>query len=100
VELIVRAGDATIVGVEGGTTDGSREPPFYDPRALAGGRIVLAAFHTRVALTRGRHRVATVHLREAGPAPAYELRLAAAGAPDGSPAAAGVDLVSGKGDER
>jgi len=99
VELVVRSGDATVVGVEGGTTDGFREPPYYDPQALAGGRIVLAAFNTKVGLSRGRHRVATIHMREAGPAPAYELRLMAAAAPDGSPAVVDIDLVSGKGRE-
>jgi hypothetical protein len=99
VELIVRSGDATIVGVEGGTTDGFRDPPYYDPQALAGGRIVLAAFNTKVALSPGRHRVATVHMREAGAAPVYELRLTAAAGPDGVPAAADINLVSGKGAE-
>jgi hypothetical protein len=99
VELLVRSGDATIVGVEGGTTDGFRDPPYYDPKALAGGRIVLAAFNTKVALSPGRHRVATVHMREAGAAPVYELRLTAAAGPDGVPAAADINLVSGKGAE-
>ncbi|MBI5501475.1 MAG: hypothetical protein HY907_14615 [Deltaproteobacteria bacterium] len=99
VELVVKSGDATVVGVEGGTTDGFREPPFFDPKALAGGRIVLAAFNTKVGLSRGRHRVATLHMREAGPAPAYELRLVAAASPDGSPADVDIDLVSGKGRE-
>jgi len=95
----VLAGDATIVGVEGGTSDGFRDPPYYDPKALAGGRIVLAAFNTKVALSPGRHRVATVHMREAGAAPIYELRLTAAAGPDGVPAPADINLVSGKGAE-
>jgi hypothetical protein len=100
VELVVRSGDATIVGVEGGTVDGFREPPYYDAAALAGGRIILAAFNTKVSLSPGRHRVATVHMREAGAAPVYELRLVAAAAPDGSAAVADIDLVSGKGENR
>jgi hypothetical protein len=99
VELVVRSGDATIVGVEGGTSEGFREPPFYDPRALAGGRIVLAAFDTRTSLAPGRHRVATLHLREAEPS-TYALELLAAAAPDGSPATADVHLVRIEGEER
>jgi hypothetical protein len=100
VELVVRSGEATIVGVEGGTAEGFREPPYYDPKALAGGRIVLAAFDTRASLPPGRHRVATLHLREAGSRATYELALLAASAPDGSPAAAQIHLVGAKGEQR
>lgn len=93
VELVVVSGDARIVGVEGGTAEGFREPPYYDSAALLGGRIVLAAFNTHISLPLGRHRVATVHVREAGPSPTYELRLAAAAGPEGAPAAARAVLV-------
>lgn len=100
VEIAVKSGSATLVGVEGGTAAGFREPPYYDDAALMGGRIVLAAFSTNAHLGRGRHRVAVIHVREEGPAPEYEIRLVAAGAVDGSPAVAGIDLVSAKGAER
>jgi len=83
VELVVRSGDASIVGVEGGTAAGFSSPPYYDPAALRAGRIVLAAFNTKVSLKEGRHRVAVVHLREAGPSPEYALEVVAAAAPDG-----------------
>jgi len=92
VDLVVVSGDARIVGVEGGTAEGFREPPYYDSAALLGGRIVLAAFNTHTSLARGRHRVATVHVREAGGPPTYELRLVAAAGPDGAPATAGAVL--------
>jgi len=82
VELVVTAGDARIVGVEGGEAPFA-EPPRYDPAALAGGRIILAAFDTHAALPAGRHRVAIVHVRAAGPA-AYSVRVAAAADPDGT----------------
>lgn len=89
VELVVTDGDARIVGVEGGEPPGFEEPPYYDPAALAGGRIVLAAFSTEQALPAGAtHRVATVHLRETGPAATYELRLIVAADAAGAPAAA------------
>ena len=97
VELVVVSGDARIVGVEGGTAEGFREPPYYDSAALLGGRIVLAAFNTHIGLPAGRHRVATVHVREAGPSPTYELRLAAAAGPEGAPAAAKAILVMEEG---
>lgn len=98
VELVVTSGEATIVGVEGGEAPGFRGAPYYDPAALAGGRIVIGAFSTEQILSRGRHRVAAVHLREAGDAPAeYELRLVAAATADGRRATAQPTLEPGKG---
>ena len=99
VELVVRAGDASIVGVEGGTEAGFSTPPYYDPAALYAGRIVLAAFNTKVSLKKGRHRVAVVHLREAGPSPAYALEVVAAAAADGSRVQVRAVLVDVKGAE-
>jgi len=79
VELVVTRGEATIVGVEGGDSPGFEDAPYYDPAALAGGRIVVGALSTEHVLPRGRQRVAAVHMREAGPGPVeYELRLMAA----------------------
>ncbi len=68
-ELEVVAGRAEIVGVEGGGEPGFSEPPYYDPAALAGGRVILGAFDTKRALPTGRQRVAVVHLRETGTVP-------------------------------
>lgn len=98
VELIVTRGQATIVGVEGGEAPGFKGAPYYDPAALAGGRIAIGAFSTKHALSRGRHRVAAVHLREAGDEPAeYELRLVAAATADGGRTTAQPILGPGKG---
>ena len=83
IELVVEEGDAQIVGVEGGEHPAFKEAPFYDPRALMSGRIILAAFSTDAALPRGRVRLLTVHVREVGPAPRYSLRLVAAAGADG-----------------
>jgi hypothetical protein len=99
VELVVRSGEASIVGVEGGTAKGFTAPPYYDPAALYAGRIVLAAFNTKVRLEKGRHRVAVLHLREAGPRPAYALRVVAAAAPDGARIEVRAILVDVKGVE-
>ena len=63
IELTIA--DATIVGVEGGEPEIWREPPHYDPEALTGGRIILAAFTTGAAPA-GRARVARLHLEASG----------------------------------
>ena len=71
--------DATLVGVEGGESAAFADPPFYDPKALAGGRVVLAAFHVGGDGPTGRTRVARLHLRVAGPAdPTYTTKLSVA----------------------
>jgi hypothetical protein len=76
---------AKIVGVEGGDVDVFRAAPYYDPAALQGGRIVIAAFTTDVDPPRGRIRVATLHFFEpAGCMPAYRARLVVAVAADGA----------------
>jgi hypothetical protein len=70
-----------IVGVEGGEAPFDA-PPYYDPAALAGGRIILAAFSTERSLPPGRHRVAVLHVREVGE-PRTDIRLVAAADPNG-----------------
>ena len=49
VEITVAAGDAKLVGIEGGEHPEFTEPPFYDPAALREERVVLAAFSTAAA---------------------------------------------------
>ncbi|MDP6117102.1 MAG: hypothetical protein QF437_22660 [Planctomycetota bacterium] len=61
-EILVKEGDARIVGVEGGDHPAFKEAPYYDPEALKSGRIIIAAFHTGKDLPDGRTRVARVHL--------------------------------------
>ena len=84
---------ATIVGVEGGEPKAYAEPPFYDPKALQGGRIVLAAFTTDAAPPSGRIRVARLHLQ--GPAQLTSHELVAA-APGGARLDVKVELVRAK----
>jgi hypothetical protein len=96
---IVAGGNATIVGVEGGEHPAFLEPPYYDPAALAGGRIVIAAFDTGSDLPRQRNRVATLNLREVGSVdPTYRATLEIAGNADGEAIDAAVDLVPAEGD--
>jgi hypothetical protein len=96
---IVADGDAIIVGVEGGEHPAFFAPPYYDPAALAGGRIIIAAFDTGSDLPAQRTRVATLHLREVGPVePTYRATLEIAGDSDGRVIDAAVDLVPDEGD--
>lgn len=93
IELVVEQGEAEIVGVEGGQEEGFENPPYYDPKALSKGRIVLGAFSTEASLAPGqRHRVATVHLREQGPPTVYTARVEVAAGVDGSPVSARPEL--------
>ena len=84
--------DATIVGVEGGEPKAYAEPPFYDPKALRGGRIVLAAFTLEATPPSGRIRVARLHLQERQPSQLTAHEIVAA-APGGARLDAKVDLV-------
>ena len=79
--------DAKIVGVEG-----VQEPPFYDPAALQGGRIILAQFTTEPNPPAGRVLVARVHLMESGKTD-YTAKLMAAASPGGERIAPRIDLV-------
>lgn len=98
VELTERRGVMQIVGIERGDDATFRDPPFYDRVALERGgtdRIVLASYSLSAAeqLPRGRVRVARVHVRATAEAePYYEARLVAAGAVDGRPIDAQLNL--------
>jgi hypothetical protein len=82
VEVVVREGDVKIVGVEGGEHPAFKTPPYYDPAALEGGRIILAAFDVNGPVPAGRTRVARVHVRvEGDTAPQYGVHLAVAASP-------------------
>jgi hypothetical protein len=92
-ELNVTAGDVTLVGVEGGDHRAYRQPPYYDPAALARQRIVIAAFDLGSDLPRGKTRVARLMVRVRGAtAPAYEATLAVAAAQDGKPVNATISV--------
>jgi hypothetical protein len=98
VELTERSGSMQVVGIERGDDATFRDPPFYDRVVLerdVTDRVVLASFSLSGAetLPRGRVRVARVHVRTTGGAqPDYEARLVAAGAADGQPIAAGLNV--------
>lgn len=91
-------GDAMIVGVEGGDSPAFAAAPHYDPKALAGGRIIIADLDVGTDLPRGRTRVATLHMRESGATPTYHVALQVAANADGSPIPATVHLEPEQGD--
>jgi hypothetical protein len=80
LEFTARKGAVRIVGIEGGEHAAFREPPYYDPRAMRGERVIIGAFQTGGNLPKGRTRVATVHvelLDEGDPGFAATLQAAA-----------------------
>lgn len=79
--------DARIVGVEGG-----EKPPYYDPAALQGGRIILASFTTDPNPPAGRVLVARVHRQETGRTD-YTAKLMAAASPGGARIEPKIEIV-------
>ncbi len=67
VELKSAGGNTQVVGVEGGAQkEAYRDPPYYDPAALANSRIILGSFSTEKEPPQGDVHVARVHLRLTG----------------------------------
>lgn len=91
---ITADGDAQILSVEGGEHPAFNAPPHYDPAALKGGRIIVAAFSLSDELPSGRTRVAVLHLRESGKV-SYRARLLAAARADGRRFTPAVTLIAG-----
>jgi hypothetical protein len=88
------AGDGQLVGIEGGDAPAYREPPYYDPRALGRGVVVLAGFSTeRDGLRTGRQRVARLHVREGAGAAEWQIEVTAAADSQGRPIGARGTLV-------
>lgn len=92
-ELKATAGQIKIVGVEGGEHPAFKEPPYYDPAALANDRIIIAAFNTGSDLPTGSTRIATIHLQIIGDVePEYELELVVAADADGKEIPAKINI--------
>jgi len=66
IEIRGEDGASKIVGVEGGEPAPFAGAPYYDPAALQGGRIIIAAFTTDENPPAGKIRVARLHLAEPG----------------------------------
>ena len=97
LEFVADPARVTLVGVEGGEHGAYAQPPYYDPKALSGNRVILAALSTASDLPTTRTRVATLHLRVTGGAvdPTYQAKLEVAGNREGKPIAADVTVGQG-----
>jgi hypothetical protein len=66
LEFLADAARVTLVGIEGGTHAAFKDPPYYDPKALSGNRVILAALNTGADVPKDKIRVARLHLRIVG----------------------------------
>ena len=96
VEFAAETGDVKLVGIEGGGHEAYADPPYYDPEALQGNRVVLAAFSTDTdRLPVGKTRVATLHLQVTGDVapPTYVAKVIVAADAAGAKVEAEAEVV-------
>jgi len=95
-EFSDRTDSTKIVGIEGGEHPAFKEPPYYDPKALSKGRIIIAAFNTGPDLPKGKTRVARLHVQIAGDQePEYAVELTVAASLKGKRIPASVSISQG-----
>ena len=84
-EFTAAVGEISLVGVESGDNAAySRRPPYYDPAALAGNRIIVGDYSLDPGVPRTRTRVARLMLEIRGDAkPQYVTKVMAAANADG-----------------
>lgn len=95
LELASEVGTFEIVGIEGGEHAAFAEPPYYDPAALNGGRVILAGFSVAEDLPVGPTRVARVHVMITGADPQYVVNLTVAAGADGNATPAVATFAEG-----
>ncbi len=84
------------MGIEGGDGAAFGQPPFYDPAAMRGERVILAAYSLGDNLPAGKTRVARVHVQITGSEkPEYSTKLVVAGNKQGQSIQAGLSIVEG-----
>jgi hypothetical protein len=91
LELFYDKASSSLVGIEGGEPPYS-EAPYYDPKGLTIGRVVIADFSTVSDPPRGRIRVARIHVEERGD-PKLHVRLVTVGTIGGRKVWAQIQLV-------
>jgi len=97
MEFKATAGQIEIVGIERGDNADFQDPPYYDPAALKGNRIIVGAFDLAPQLPSGKIRVARLHLHISGPQkPIYAVNLVVAGDREGKPIAAQASFSEGE----
>jgi hypothetical protein len=93
IELATQNPDVSIVGIEGGGPPAFKAAPYYDPRALAHNRIIIAAFSTDEMLPTSIVRIARLHVFNAGSQPAgFKIIKTLAGTVDGSQIAISMSM--------
>ncbi|MBT3382026.1 MAG: hypothetical protein HN742_26135 [Lentisphaerae bacterium] len=99
VDIRYDARRVRVVGVEGGDHAAFVDPPHYDPKGMAGGRITLAAFSAVRDLPTGKARLARLHLQVEGKAvPELNVELVTAGTATGSRIEVDLSLEPMKGE--
>lgn len=84
LEVQSRDDRVEIVGIEGGQHAAFSEPAYYDPEAMNGNRVILAAFSTSKELPKGKTRVARIHVQcEGRNVTAYRTSLVVAADAEG-----------------
>ena len=81
-----------LVGVESGEHPAFAKTPYYDPKALGGRRIIIAAFNTGDDLPTGKTRVCRVHVRETVPGARYNIKLMVATDAGGNAIEASIEI--------
>jgi hypothetical protein len=94
LEFSAEVGQISLVGVETGEHPAyAKRPPYYDPAALAGNRIILGDYSLDKTLPTTTTRVARLMLEIRGDRqPQYVTKLTAAADPTGKPITAAVTL--------
>src|SRR2546423_9061837 len=97
MEFKATAGQVEIVGIERGDNADFQDPPYYDPAALKGNRIIVGAFDLAPQLSSGKIRVARLHLHiSAGQKPIYAVKPVVAGDRQGKPITAQASFSEGE----
>ncbi|HEY7118686.1 MAG TPA: hypothetical protein VH475_19000 [Tepidisphaeraceae bacterium] len=94
IEFAAETGQVSLVGVESGEPGAyAKRPPYYDPAALAGNRIILGDYSLDPAIPKTKIRVARLMLEIRGAAkPQYVTKLITAADPDGKAIPANVSV--------
>ena len=94
-EFTAAVGQISLVGVEAGENVAyAKRPPYYDPAALAGNRIIVGDYSLDAGVPKTKTRVARLMLEIRGDAkPQYVTKLMAAANRDGKTIAVELSLV-------
>ena len=96
LEFVADSQRVTLVGIEGGQHQAFKQPPYYDPKALAGNRVILAGLNAGKDLPHDKTRVATLHLQIKGDAkPSLSAKLVVAASANEKNIPADVSVTEG-----